>query len=37
MSDKSPQKDSAKKTGMTLKEKRARKKAKKDQREASAE
>jgi hypothetical protein len=37
MSDKSPHKDSAKKTGMTLKEKRAQKKAKKASRDAANE
>jgi hypothetical protein len=37
VSDKSPQKNGAKKTGMTLKEKRAQKKAKKDSRDAANE
>lgn len=37
MSDKSPQKNGVKKKGMTLKEKRAQKKVKKDTREAASE
>ncbi len=37
MSDKSPRKNDAKKTGMTLKEKRAQKKSKKDASDAAKE